>query len=354
MSLVTLSVSLSAIHSDEKITMSNGKARVAVIGTGGTISSVGRDSLDIVRYVENGKIYQVDELLNAFPETHDVADVVPVRLRAMPSTSIGPAQWLEINAKIHELVEADSTLAGIVVTHGTATLEETVYFLNLTVKADIPVVLVGAQRPATGLSTDAGMNLVNAIRTAADEASRGRGALAVLNDEIHSARDVTKTSTLRLQTFKSHDFGMLGHADFDKIAYYRMPERRRMPNTEFDVRAMTDLPRVDIALTYAGSDGTVIDALVAAGARGIVTATMAPGYNTPAEFEALLKADAKGVVIVNSTRAGSGRVADVPSRRAPGAVLADNLSPQKARILLMLALTKTDDRGEIQRMFDEY
>ncbi len=334
--------------------MSKDTPRVAVIGTGGTISSVGRNSLDIVRYVETNKIYQIDELLDAFPEAREQAEVIPVRLRAMPSTAIGPAEWLEINAKIHELAADDPELAGIVITHGTATLEETAYFMNLTVKADLPVVLVGAQRPATGLSTDGAMNLINAIRVAKDPASRGRGALAVLNDEIHCARDVTKTSTLRLQTFKSRDFGILGHADFDKIAYYRMPERRRMPDTEFDVRGMTDLPRVDISLTYAGADGAVIDALVAAGAKGIVVAAMAPGYTTPAEHEALCEADAKGDAIVQSTRAGSGRVGDVPSKRAPGAILADNLTPQKARVLLMLALTKTDDRAELQRMFDEY
>lgn len=334
--------------------MSNGKPRVAVIGTGGTISSVGRNPLDIVRYGENKKIYEVDELLNAFPETLQQADVVPVRLRAMPSTAIGPSDWLAINAKIHELAANDPSLAGIVITHGTATLEETAYFLNLTVKADLPVVLVGAQRPASGLSTDAGMNLVNAIRTAADPAARGRGALALLNDEIHSAREVTKTSTLRLQTFRSPDFGVLGHADFDRIAWYRMPERRRMPNTEFDVRGLDSLPRVDIALSYAGADGAVIDALVAAGAKGIVAATLAPGSSTPAEFESLCAAAEKGVVIAQSTRAGSGRVADLPSKRAPGAVLADNLTPQKARILLMLALTQTGDHAEIQRMFDEY
>ncbi|NKB55516.1 MAG: asparaginase [Alphaproteobacteria bacterium] len=334
--------------------MSNGQPRVAVIGTGGTISSVGRNSLDIMRYSENNKIYQVDELLGAFPETKEQADVVPVRLRAMPSTAIGPAEWLEINAKINALVADDPSLAGIVVTHGTATLEETAYFLNLSLKIDIPVVLVGAQRPASGLSTDAGMNLVNAIRVAKDPASRGRGVLAMLNDEVHAAREVTKTSTQRLQTFRSPDFGLLGHADFDKIAYYRMPERRRMPNTEFDVRDMTALPRVDISMTYAGADGTIIEALAAAGAKGIVVGAMAPGYTTPAEFEALCNADANGVTIVQSTRAGSGRVGDVPSRRAPGAVLADNLPPQKARILLMLALTKTDDPAELQRMFDEY
>ncbi|MEC7301204.1 MAG: asparaginase [Pseudomonadota bacterium] len=328
--------------------------RVAVIGTGGTISSVGKHSLDLVAYVENNKIYEVDELLNAFPETLEQGDVVPVRLRAMPSTAIGPAEWLEINTKIHDLVEEDPSLDGIVVTHGTATLEETAYFLNLASKVDIPIVLVGAQRPASGMGTDSGINLVNAIRTAGHADSRGRGVLGVLNDEIHFSRDMTKTSTLRQQTFKSPDFGLLGHADWDKIAYYRMPERRRAPNTEFDVRGLTELPRVDISMTYAGTHGTAIDAYVAAGAKGIVVGAMAPGYVAPIEFEKLAAAAEKGVTIVHSTRAGSGRVADVASRRVPGTVLADNLPPQKARVLLTVALTKTDDPAELQRIFDEY
>ncbi len=328
--------------------------RVAVIGTGGTISSVGKHSLDLVAYVENNKIYEVDELLNAFPETLEQGDVVPVRLRAMPSTAIGPAEWLEINTKIHDLVEEDPSLDGIVVTHGTATLEETAYFLNLASKVEIPIVLVGAQRPASGMGTDSGINLVNAIRTAGHPDSRGRGVLGVLNDEIHFSRDMTKTSTLRQQTFKSPDFGLLGHADWDKIAYYRMPERRRAPNTEFDVRGLTELPRVDISMTYAGTHGTAIDAYVAAGAKGIVVGAMAPGYVAPIEFEKLAAAAEKGVTIVHSTRAGSGRVADVASRRVPGTVLADNLPPQKARVLLTVALTKTDDPAELQRIFDEY
>ena len=165
---------------------------------------------------------------------------------------------------------------------------------------------------------------------------------------------MTKTSTLRQQTFKSPDFGLLGHADWDKIAYYRMPERRRAPDTEFDVRGLNKLPRVDISMTYAGSDGASIDAFASAGARGIVVGAMAPGYVTPDEFERLAAASKKGVVIVHSTRAGSGRVADVISRRVPNTVLADNLPPQKARILLMIALTKTDDPRELQRIFDEY
>ncbi len=330
------------------------RCRIAVIGTGGTISSVGRDALDLVAYSENNEIYDIDELLQAFPETLQQADVTPIHLRTMPSTAIGPAEWLEINTKIHDVVAEDPKLEGIVVTHGTATLEETAYFLNLVTKVDIPIVLVGAQRPASGIGTDAGINLVNAIRTAGDPNSRGRGVLGLLNDEIHFSRDMTKTSTLRQQTFKSPDFGLLGHADWDKIVYYRVPERRRAPNTEFDVRGMTELPRVEISMSYAGSDGFAIDAFAANGASGIVVGTMAPGYVTPREFEKLGAAAKNGITIVHSTRVGTGRVADVPSRRVPDTVLADNLPPQKARVLLSVALTKTNDPVELQRIFDEY
>ena len=330
------------------------KPRVAVIGTGGTISSVGRHSLDLVRYIENNKVYEVDELLNAFPETLEQADLVPVRLKAIPSTAIGPADWLAINAKVNEVIDDDPSIDGIVITHGTATLEETAYFLNLVAQVDVPIVLVGAQRPASGMGTDAGINLVNAIRTAGHPESRRRGVLGVLNDEIHFSRDMTKTSTLRQQTFRSADFGLLGHADWDKVAYYRMPERRRAPDTEFDVRGLDDLPRVDVSMTYAGSDGAAIEAFQAAGAKGIVVGAMAPGYVTPTELEKLHAAREAGVTIVHSSRAGSGRVGDVPSRRAPGTVLADNLTPQKARVLLTVALTKTDNPMELQRIFNEY
>ena len=330
------------------------KPRVAVVGTGGTISSVGRHSLDLVRYVENNQVYEVDELLDVFPETSEQADLVPVRLKAIPSTAIGPADWLATNAKVNEVINDDPSIDGIVITHGTATLEETAYFLNLVTQVDVPIVLVGAQRPASGMGTDAGINLVNAIRTAGHPESRGRGVLGVLNDEIHFSRDMTKTSTLRQQTFRSADFGLLGHADWDKVAYYRMPERRRAPDTEFDVRGLDDLPRVDISMSYAGSDGAAIEAFQAAGAKGIVVGAMAPGYVTPKELEKLHAARESGVAIVHSTRAGSGRVGDVPSRRAVGTVLADNLTPQKARVLLSVALTKTENPVELQRIFDEY
>ena len=228
------------------------KPRVAVLGTGGTIASIGKSSLDILDYGANETMLHVDEIIARFPEVHDVADVLPIRFEAIPSPKVFFPEWKALVMQIETLAQEQEDLAGIVVTHGTASLEETAYFLNLTLHVDLPVVVVGSQRPASALSTDAGMNLVNAVRTAAATASRGLGVLVLLNDEIHAAREVTKTSTYRLQTFRTPDFGVLGHADGDAIAYYRQPVRRRAPNTEFDIRALEALPRVDIVYAYTG------------------------------------------------------------------------------------------------------
>ena len=330
-------------------------ARVALIGTGGTISSIGRGSLDLWEYMDTGQKAEPDELLMRFPEAAASAEIVPIRFRAVGSTAIGPAEWLALDAAVHAAVSKEAPLDGVVITHGTATLEETAYFLNLTLKVDVPVVLVGAQRPATGLSTDAGLNLLNALRVAASPEARGLGVLVLLNDEIQAAREVTKASTLRLETFRSPDLGMLGYADPDgRIAIYRRPTRRHAPKTEFDARGLTDLPRVDIAASHAGVDGTAIRAFVAAGARGIVLSALAPGVTAPAETDALLEARQRGVLVVISSRAGSGRVLPRTIFRERGFVVADNLPPQKARVLAMLALTRTEDAKEVQRMFDEY
>ncbi len=329
--------------------------KVAVIGTGGTISSVGRDSLDLVDYTLTGQKYEADELVERFPEIRRAANVTPIRFRAMSSTDVGIAEWLELLRMIHEVAARGENFDGIVVTHGTATLEETAYFLNLTVKTEIPVVVVGAQRPSSAFGTDAGMNLFNAIRVAGSPEARGLGVLVLLNDEIQAARDVTKTSTQRLHTFRSPDFGILGHADGDgTIAIYRRPARRHAPDCEFDIGSLETLPRVDILLSYAGSDGAAVDAFIAAGARGIVAAGFAPGSCTKAEITALNRARAAGVAVVQSTRAGSGRVATANTQRIEGAVSGDNLPPQKARILLMLALTVSDEPAEIARMFAVY
>jgi L-asparaginase len=245
-------------------------------------------------------------------------------------------------------------LAGIVIGHGTATLEETAYFLNLVVKVSIPVVIVGSQRPSSAVSSDAGMNLVNAIRVAASPDARGLGVLVVLNDEIHAAREVTKTSTLRMQTFRTPDFGVLGHADGDAVAFYRQPLRRRAPDTEFDIADLTGLPRVDISYSYAGGDGTATRAFITAGANGIIAAGFAPGMCPPDEFEALSEAVTNGITVVQCTRAGSGRTFRGSKLRDAGFLIADNLNPQKARLLLALALTVTREPEEILRIFRTY
>lgn len=328
--------------------------KVAFIGTGGTIASLGRGPLDIYDYGAAGNVMHAAEILARWPDTALVADVMPVRYRNIPSTAIDFADWKALALKCRELVEDRPDLDGIVIGHGTATLEETAYFLHLTVKVPVPVVVVGAQRPSSGLSSDAGMNLVNAIRTAASPAARGMGVMVVLNDEIHCAREVTKTATARMQTFRAPDFGALGHADGDAIAFYRRPIRRHTPDTEFEVATLNALPRVDIAYAYAGGDGVAVRAFVAAGARGIVSAGFAPGFTAPAEAEALKEAREAGVVVVQCTRAGSGRVPPTTRLKQSRFLLADNLNPQKARILLALALTATDDPAEIARIFATY
>ena len=334
--------------------MSSARPRVAVIGTGGTISGVGRHSLDLYEYMDFGRRQEADELIGRFPEIGAEADIVVVKFRALSSAAVTPSDWLALDREIHDVVARD-TVDGVVVTHGTATLEETAYFLNLTLKVERPVVIVGSQRPSNALSTDAGLNLLNAVRVAGSREARGLGVLVLLNDEIQAAREVTKASTLRLETFRSHDLGMLGYADPDgRIAIYRAPTRRRAPDTEFDVRGRTELPRVDIAYSYAGADGAAVRAFVAAGARAVVSASLAPGATTPAETEALLEARRGGVIVVQSSRAGSGRVLARTKLVEQGFVAADNLNPQKARVLAMLALTVTDDVARIQGMFDEY
>ncbi len=330
------------------------KPKVAVIGTGGTIASIGKDPFDIVHYGSNKQMLQADALVARFPEVRGLAEIIPVRFRAVPSYDIYFPEWKELVLIADGLVAEHPDLAGIVITHGTATLEETAYMLHLTMKVAVPVVVVGAQRPASSLSTDAGMNLANAIRTAASPQARGLGVLVMLNDEIQAAREVRKTSTYRMQTFRTDDFGALGHADGDAIVFYRRPLRKAAPDTEFDIRTLDALPRVDIVQAYTGSDGAAVRAFVSAGAKGIVSAGFPPGFGAPGDMAALAEARAKGIIVVQSTRAMSGRTVVTGRSAELGFVSADNLTPQKARLLLALALTRTTDPGEIERMFATY
>ncbi|SRR5712692_2430626 len=328
--------------------------RVALIITGGTIDSVGKDRLDLAWYIEAGKRLNTGDLLAQIPELKSIAEVEEFPFRRLPSHALVDKDWLDLIRTIHSIFDQDRA-DGIVITHGTNTIEETAYFLNLTLKTDKPVVVVGSMRPASAISADGYLNLLNAVRVAADPASRGRGCLLVMNDTIYSGRDVTKTATYRVETFQGRDLGPLGYADADgKMVYYHRTAKRHTVETEFDVRNLQSLPRVDVVVSYVGADGAMIDAAVAAGAKGIISAGTGAGRPTPAEDEAFDRAGKKGVMICQSSRVGSGRVVRSPGLTRRGFVASDNLQPWKARLLLALALTVTSKSDEIQRMFDTY
>jgi L-asparaginase len=330
------------------------RRRVALIITGGTIDSVGNDRLDMGWYIEAGKRLDEGELVSRVPELKSIAEVTEIPFRRLPSQSITTSDWLDLIKTIHGLFESDSA-DGVVITHGTNTLEETALLLHLTLKTDRPVVLVGAMRPSSAISADGDLNLLNAVRVAADPASAGAGVLVVLNDTILSGRDVTKTATYRVETFQGRDLGPLGYADNDgRVVFYHRPARPHTTQTVFQPDDIANLPRVDVVVSYIGADGTLIDAAVAAGARGIVSAGTGAGRPTPGEDAALARAAEAGVLICQGSRVGSGRSLRSPGLRKKGWVAADNLQPWKARLLLALALARTSDPDEIQSYFDTY
>jgi len=329
--------------------------RIGLILTGGTIDSVGKDRLDLAWYIEAGKRLGNGELLAQLPELRGIAAVQEIPFRRLPSQALVDKDWLDLVRTIHSIFDHDQA-DGIVITHGTNTLEETAYFLNLTLKTDKPVVIVGSMRPSSAISADGYLNVVNAVRVAADSNSRGRGCLVVMNDTIFNGRDVTKNSTYRVQAFQSRDMGPLGFADADgKVVYYHWPARKHTVETEFDVRSEQSLPRVDIVLSYVGADSTMIEAAVNAGAKGIISAATGAGRPTPSEDTAFDKAYSdNNVLMCLCSRVASGRVVRSPGLAKRGFVAGDNLPPWKARILLSLALSKTNDADDIQRMFDTY
>src|SRR5947207_11528346 len=234
--------------------------RVALIITGGTIDSVGKDRLDLAWYIEAGKRLGDGELLQQLPELKSIAEVQEVPFRRLPSHALVDKDWLDLVRTVHAIFDQDKA-DGIVITHGTNTIEETAYFLNLTLKSDKPVVLVGSMRPSSAISADGYLNVVNAVKVAADPSSLGRGCMLVMNDTIFNGRDVTKNATYRVEAFQSRDLGPLGFADADgKIVYYHQSARRHTVDTELDVRNMQSLPRVDIGLPYVGADGNMLEA----------------------------------------------------------------------------------------------
>jgi L-asparaginase len=331
-----------------------GRPRVAVITTGGTIDSVGRDRLDLAAYLETGVRLEPGELLAGIAsELATVADVTEVpfrRLRAHAMTDDDLADLAGRIAGILDRHEADS----VVVTHGTNTLEETAMLLHLVIGGDAPVVLTGGMRPASGLSADGPLNLVNAVRVAASPEARGLGALVVLDDTIHGAREVTKTDTMRVHAFRDGAAGPLGWVDGDgRVVIAHRPIRGSTLRGAFAGVDLRSLPRVDIVVSYQGADGALIDAAVAAGARGIVSAGTGAGYPTPLEVEALERAAAGGIVVVQATRVPEGRVPPVPALESRGWAAAADLPPWKARVVVRLALaTGITDRDELLARLD--
>jgi L-asparaginase len=329
--------------------------RIALILTGGTIDSVGKDRLDLAWYIEAGKRLNDGELLQQLPELKEIAMVQDIPFRRLPSHALIDRDWLDLVRTIHKIFDEDKA-DGVVITHGTNTIEETAYFLNLVLKTDKPVVVVGSMRPSSAISADGYLNLVNAIKVAGHSSAKGRGCMLVMNDTIYNGRDVTKNATYRVEAFQSRDLGPLGFADGDgKIVFYHQPVRKHTVQTEFDVRELDSLPRVDVVVSYVGADGTMIEAAAKAGAKGIVSAGTGAGRPTPAEDAAFDKCFKEtGMLMCLSSRVASGRVVRSPGLAKRGFVASDNLQPWKARLLLALALNKTNNAEEIQRMFDTY
>lgn len=316
----------------------SGAPRVHLVATGGTISN------------RQGGRLTAEELVAAMSGLERHATPSSEQFSNAASSSLSLDQWLQLSRRINTLFRDDNGLAGIVVTGGTDTLEELAYFLNLTVRDARPVVVVGSMRNPSTLGYEGAANLLAGFRVAADPASRGRGVLVVLNDEINAAREVTKSDALRLHTFQTRGYGVLGVVDRDRVVYYRQVERRHTVDSEFDVFAIDALPRVDVLLTYQGAPGDLIQAAVDAGARGVVLATAGAGALSGTQGAGLAYAASKNVPAVITTRTGSGRIAFSGGSRIAG----QDLAPIKARLLLMLALTKTSDAAELRRMFQEY
>jgi L-asparaginase len=330
------------------------KPTLAIIGCGGTISSLGTGPLDLMDYPDFGRKLSVGEVLQRVPEAATVANILQVPFREVGSSAITTDDWFALRATIRRMAAEHPELAGFVILHGTATLEETAFFLDLTLGIEQTVVLVGAQRPLSAIGSDAPMNLIAALKTAGAPPSRGRGVLVVLNDEILAARDVVKTATLRLHAFQSRDFGALGVVDADGVFYYRRTDRPAPALVFTDLPDQVELPRVYVLYSHVGADHVLIDAAVAAGARGLVSAGLAPGMSAKAQKDAYAEAGAKGVALVQCSRAASGRVASRRALMEQGWIPGGDFSPQKARILLALGLLLTDDIDVLRELFASY
>ena len=327
------------------------RPRIALLLGPGTLPSRGADRMDLAKYRKSGHQQMTgEELLAAVPEIAAIAEV-----RAEPGQQgIATAEDLRrLALRFNELLSSEAC-DGAVFVQGTNSIEETAFFLNLTVRSDKPLVVTGAQRPFTALSSDAPLNLYDAVRVAAHADSRGKGVVVVTNGEINAGRDVTKTNTYHLQTFRSRDLGLLGYADADAVVYYRQPTRPHTRGSEFDLAAIPALPRVDILFIGTATQPGLAKAAVSLGAKGIVVAGTGAGSLGNLEAELAAIAASGQAIVVRSSRTGEGRVVVDDNWQQPGMVAADSLSPQKAALLLALALTRGSDAAAIQRCFDKY
>ncbi len=337
---------------------------VVLMSMGGTIASKGDVRMNITNYGGKGMRVDPQEWVADVPELALVARVTTEDMRepeAEPGAPYQPGRtydnWYKVAKRLQALAN-DPSVDGVVVTHGTNIVAETAWFMDLVVNTKKPIVFVGSQRPWTGISGDGPLNLFNAVRVAASPDAAGKGVLHAMNQNINAARDVMKTSAYRVETFKSPDLGVVGVADPDRVVFYTEPVRRHTFRSEFSIAALPAqpalLPQVEILYAYAESPGYLVDALVDKGVKGIVIDGTGAGSASGGQGDAIKRAQAKGVVVIATTRTRSGRVQDTPRRREAKIIPGDDLQPEKARILLQLALAKTSKPEEIQRIFNEY
>jgi len=325
---------------------------VVILATGGTIAGAAASGTQAA--YTSGAV-TIDAMLAAVPGIKDLANIKGEQISNVGSQDMTFAIMLTLAKRINVLL-AQNDVDGIVVTHGTDTMEETAFFLNLVVKSEKPVVLVGSMRPSTAVSADGPLNLYNAVGVAADPNSKGRGVLVEMNDWIHGAHSLTKTSTTAIQTFMSPLRGLVGVSTYGKNDFYNTPQWKHTTSSEFDVANVTALPRVDIVFACADMSPDLIDAAATHGAKGIVIAGVGNGNMNKASLEAAARVAKKNVVVVRSSRVVTGSVGrnvEVNDDEM-GFIASDELNPQKARILLMLALLKTNNPAEIQQMFYSY
>ncbi|WP_029904649.1 type II asparaginase [Prevotella sp. 10(H)] len=329
------------------------KKTVYILATGGTIA--GQGATEVTAGYKAGAI-TVDELLSAVPEIKNIADIKAEQVANIGSQDMNDEVWLKLSKRVNELL-SQSDVDGIVITHGTDTQEETAYFLNLTVKSDKPVILVGSMRPSTAISADGPRNIYNSVATAVAPESVGKGVMVVMDDKILGADDLAKTNTLSVGTFENPNYGPLGIVYNGKPIYTRQSVKRHTSNSEFDIMNLNQLPRVEIILSYSNATALFVDAAVKAHVKGIVTAGVGNGNLTTLMQNALEKAVKNhGIAVVRSSRIMTGPTAqwDEVDDDKLNFSASWFINPYRSRVLLMLALTKTKDYKEIQRMFSEY